>query len=538
MLDYYFSGLFMRPIAISFLAYCSVYILFIILNNHNIPYAWARRYLALVAILFLFWKIDEMMLQNLFPISSWQTRLLWYLQYIPTHFIPNATLLAVLHAGTRYHEGIPRGWYLTLPISGALSVAVLTNDTHQLAFSFHAGVSAGLAHFHFEILYWVSMFWVFLLFGIAIASIYKRIRVHALYRNTWIFLLSLGAGIIYLIWFSKVNSNLYQYGSFIGDIEIWAVILLLSLEASMRMGLIRSNFNYQEFFEASTLSAQLEDSSGIRYQTANLIPSTPQQRERAMTHEVYLDDDHRLHGREIPGGRMFWVEDLGEINRLAHELAELRRALEQENDLIKAENDMIERAVKAEEQNRLYSVLAQRVQPQLDKIEEILDSTSPEDPALREKLARACIYKAYVKRLSNMELIAQESHTLNLFELQSSLRETLDYLNINPGMRGVAKVEGSGFFDARALMLLYELTQKVIEDTVDELQDLNVRVTASDGSLSMTLTAKGPDIALSDEDYQEFRREIMQGNGMLLIEQGDDEIRVRVENFQGGGELA
>ncbi len=530
------SSLPFRAEAVSFLVYCGIYVVFIILADKNLTYRATRHYYILIAMYFLFWKIDEMMMLNLFPINSDPARQLWYLQGIPTHFIPNFTLLAVLGAGRRYKETFDKKWYGTLFVSGALSALYITNDIHQFVFRYPEGGPLHITEQTYGPGYFISTAWTFLMFGMAVFFILKMLRVKELRKYAVVIYLALAAGVAYMFWYVSGDHDTFNYNAVFGDIEVWVAILLTSLEGIVRLGLIRSNFNYTELFEAATISAQLQDSDGIRYQTANLIPTTKEQQDTAMRGgEVYLDDDHRLHGRMLSGGRMFWVEDVGVINRTTRELNETRKQLEQENDLIKAENEMIVRFTRAEEQNRLYDLLAKRVKPQLEKIESILDDTSPDDPEIKDKIARACVYKVFVKRLANMELLALENNILNLFELASAMHETEEYLRLNRGVEASAVVTGSGSFRADALMMIYSIAEEALESAIDDLVSMDVRVNGEDGMLDMAMYVSAPGIEKKDVVSKETLMKFRARGADLSIRRGRGAVEIRINDFIGWG---
>ena len=521
-----------RLLAVSHLLFISACIMFMFFMRKDILYIHTRRYLMAIGILLVFRKTVELLMQNLYPISTLQTRLLFYLQYIPINFIPNCVLLAIVNASHRYEEKIPRKWYITFIASTVISLGFLTNDWHQQAMAFPAGVQAGVAHFAFGPVFLVSEAWIFFCFTLSIIIV-SRLSGSAARRGAWSIAAVIIAGSAYTIWFSLKNRMLYRHSAFFSDVDIWIICLILCIEIAIRFGLIRSNFNYIGFFEASTLSAQLEDSSGIRFQTRNIIPSTAAQRKDALTQEVYLDRNHRLRGRNITGGQVFWVENIEDVNRGIVRLEDTRRQLSQENDLIKSENDMIARSAKAEEQNRLYNLLAKRVQPQIDKIEAILQSTSEDDPEFLKKIIRACVYKAYIKRLSNMALLAQENPDLHLFELLSAMHETGEYVSLNPNIKTEASVTGEGQYPAELLMFAYSFCQEILENILDIATAIDVHVHGGPGYININIRVDGDEIEKRHVLSEETRRRILRWNGHLDIDRGADTITIRIENLRG-----
>ena len=522
-----------QPLVLSFLCYCSICIIFIYHTQKMIPYYSARRFIVSAAVMLLLWKVAETMMTHLFPLASTPSRILWYLTAIPSNYIPNVTLLAVLHLGTRYHENIRKPWYATLYISTAINILMLTNDFNQWTYSFPGGKELGLTNYEYGVGYWISNVWIFFLFGMAIAVVSRMIRVEELRRFRFAVYGVLVAAVAYLAWYaSSPERALRQFESAIGDTEIWLGLLLFSFEAIIHLGLVRANYNYPELFEASNLSVRLEDETGVRFQTRRVYPISEEQKAEALKGDIYIDEDHRLHGQEIPGGRMFWVEDLGPINRITRNLEDTQKVLAQENDLIRAENDMIARQTKVDEQNRLYRSMSRRVQPKLDRIEETLADAVPGRADFSRKLARACVYKAYVKRACNMELISQESEQLNIFELESGLRESLDYIGLT-GTRTSLRVEGEGFYPPGDIMTLYAFFQDAVEACLEVVAVCEVVVRTEDRELSLSMALEGESIEDREADFRKLRGYEAESGGVFSLDSGEGIVRIRLQKVKG-----
>ena len=170
--------------------------------------------------------------------------------------------------------------------------------------------------------------------------------------------------------------------------EMFCFMIITLCESCIQVGLIPSNIGYGDFFNASTICAQIVDESGkTRYASENTVALNSEQQKLAEQRPVLLDKDMRLSSRHISGGRIYWTDNLTAINRMNEEIAEIKERLSEYHDLLKAEIELKERIAHAAEKNRLYDFIAAVIKPQLDKLALVLEDTSPEDPQLKEKYA-------------------------------------------------------------------------------------------------------------------------------------------------------
>lgn len=97
-----------------------------------------RRYLAGVAALMVFWFMLRAVKYH-FSASAQLSRLLWYGYYLPMLFIPLLAVFVAVSLGRPEEFRLP-GWAMLLwAPTLLLLLLVLTNDFHQLVFTFPAG---------------------------------------------------------------------------------------------------------------------------------------------------------------------------------------------------------------------------------------------------------------------------------------------------------------------------------------------------------------------------------------------------------------
>ena len=160
-----------------------------------------------------------------------------------------------------------------------------------------------------------------------------------------------------------------------------------------------------------------------------------------------------------------------------------------------------------------------------------------DDPAFTEKMTTACIYKVYVKRFCNLELLAQENHTLHLFELRSALRESIDYIKLGKKVRTQLLVQGEGVYRAESLLLIYRIFQRIIEELVEELPSLtslDVQVKGDGGLLSMALWLSGAGVENAIEDLSQEEQDVLHAGSYLEKQTVPGTLFFRVRDLPGG----
>lgn len=490
-IDMNVEGLHVRLSAISYLGHFTLCTLYIIYTRRNINHPRVRGYITAAVALLYAWLIIKLMEEVIFPVDHVGNRVLWYLYYLPTIFIPNLYLIAILHFDYHETQRIPKGWWLTFAVSGLILLSIITNDAHHLAFTFPEGIQNFYRSYEYSYLYYVAMAWMFTLFFLCGIIIWQKARHRQNRRYIWIVYLGLGISVLYFIWWAMGRRIFPWFSDMYGVPEVFEAHVLLTTEMCIRVGLINANFNAMEFFEASQLSISLVDADGeVRYQTAGQVPITYDEMKQALAGDIYIDENHRLHSQHVSGGYAFWVNDLSSINSVAARLRQVQMELEEDNNLISAENDMIARRIKADEQNRLYTMLAQSVKTQLDKIEEIIGDITPNQPEAKAKLALACIYKVYIKRSCNLMLLKQNDSVLNGFELENSIRESLDYIQLN-GVKCHYTSDAKAMAEADELILAYSYFQNVVEDNIEDMRNLTVNLKVTPGRINIRMDIDG-----------------------------------------------
>ena len=211
----------------------------------------------------------------------------------------------------------------------------------------------------------------------------------------------------------------------------------------------------------------------------------------------------RLVSHPIHGGSIEFLVDLTQVQSLNQQIAEATQQIETRNAYIAQENRIKQERAELKTRNRLYERISGIVKPQLIEIDALL--TAPGGCGKKE-LARIAVLQAYVKRRSNMELLAVEG-TLPAAELASAVRESLDYVRLC-GANQAVSAAGDGSYPAAMVIAAYEQIEEIAEKSLDTLSDmivaihatgkrLTVRMMLNVGSFSYEARDREPDKAFS-----------------------------------------
>ena len=491
LLDSRVEGLPVRLCAISYLGHLTLCTLYVVYIRRNIIQPDVKYYLTSSVVYLYGWLIIALMEEVIFPITHPGNRVLWYMQYIPMLMIPNLLLMGSLYLNKHESQKISNAWWLTFVVTFLIIIGVMTNDLHGMAFTFPDGLASFYQGHGFSTIYYIAIIWMFIMFFACAINLWQKARVRKRASYIWIVFIALGIGVLYAAWWMGGRRTFPWIKDLYSIPHMFEAFVLFTTEICMRFGLIGANSNYREFFEASQLSLSLVDGEGnVRYQTAGQIPISHEEMLQSLLGDIYIDEDHRLHGQSVSGGYVFWVNDLSSINKVAKKLRQVQTELEEDNNLIAAENDMIARRAKADEQNKLYTMLAQQMQPQLDRIGAIVQNLNPEQEDFEDKLALASVYKVYIKRACNLMLLRQNDNILHAFELENSIRESLEYIQLN-GVECKYRSNADGNFEADDLLRTYNYFQETVEANIDNMKTLVVDLSVDEDRINLKMQIDG-----------------------------------------------
>ena len=478
-----------------------------------------RKMLLTVGGLLLLWQVVRIIKFDYVIVTEPIGRYCWYSYYIAMILVPLIGVFVVDHIGK------PEGYrspvwmrYLFIPALFLLGV-VFTNDLHQLVFTFPNGFEAYNSGYGYGFMYIPVMGWFFVLALFFVIGLMVKSRVPGSKRFQAMPLLIAVFGIGF--W------TIYSLGYIECDLTaVDSLIIIMLLEGAIQSGLIPSNMNYAGLFRQSTIAAQIVDGQQqIHYASANAAPLDKAVMEQARQQSVDLGDTI-LHSQAIHGGRIFWQDDVKAINELAAHLRDANDALGERYDLMKAEVELKERRLQAEEKSRLYDRIAQEIAPQLNKVDALLQRSREYPEQANALLSQVCVISAYVKRRANLILLGEEKPTASTRELESCLRESLDNLRLC-GVITYLDCHCDGQSAVKQMTALYDLFEQVVEDLLGQLSAMVVTVHCAQGSIRMRIQAGCKDTKPTGSDFS-------LAGGTVTCETQDEDLIVEATIGQGG----
>lgn len=382
--------------------------------------------LAISAALMLLWMALRAIKYNSPADINTYGRYLWYSYYIAMVFLPLMMFFAMLNIGKP--ENTNNRKYLLIIPAAVLVLLVMTNDFHQLAFVFEPDFHNWNKQYSYGPVYYVIVVWIFILVLSSIVLSINRCRISATRKKLWIPIVIILVAIIYTLW---NNLNHGYSGLRIYNVpEVFCFASIALWESLIQIGLVPSNTGYGDFFNASNLNTLIFDNEGnVKYRSKN---ATNVSKDVVLQNgnSVVIDEDIILKKHNIKGGKVVWTEDISAINRINRELSEVKEQISEYNVILKSEAELKKRRAAVTEQNKLYDSITEFIRPQLCDLENILKNIENNRGDISVNYAGACVVNVYIKRISNLLIMAKSRKMLNAFELENSIRELAEYISV------------------------------------------------------------------------------------------------------------
>ncbi len=401
----------------------------------------ARNYMVIVALLMIFYLVLRAYKYRIVGEDA-GLRLSWYAYYIPMTFIPALFLMVCI----RIQRGVAKPKVderIFLIPAAILSGLIITNDLHHLVFVPEPGLTNFIGKsgtYTYRVTFYIAYAWIVLAILTGIILLIKTFGLRQKRR-----LLYLG-GIISVWLILTLLHTLKQYIEFTPPYEspeINIFTMLAVFEFAIRQRLIPYNENYAGFFASLPMPVMITDKKFLPvYRSAGSIDLEPAVLAEALKAPIYPIPDGKLSGRTIRGGYTFWIEDESDIRHANEELNEANELLESENTLIEYENNQKEENAYLRLHHHIYHEIAQEMYPYQKRIEDLLNEAKPGTKDFLSMIAEVSVLNAFVKRKTNMLLVASEHDMIDLNELLLAISESGKYLEF-VGLK--TSVDESGF---------------------------------------------------------------------------------------------
>lgn len=473
-----------------------------------------RRYLTGVSLLLILWFT----LRSAKYFIFWQPnviRYLWYLYYLPMLFVPTLALLIAMSLGKPDEYKLPKSVLLLFAVSGALLILVLTNDLHQLVFSFSKNADIWSDEsYGYGVCYFAVIGWQVLCAAAALVVMLFKCRL----KNRKLRFLPVIPLIVSLNYLALNYIGIPWQKELFGDVTAFqSLMYMLCFEACIACGYIHSNSRYADLFASSVgTSAQITDMSfNVRYAAMDTKPISREKMMHAIQSPVTLADGLNLHTMPIGGGYAVWTEDVSALLEARENFEGLAEELAERNEILRYEYKREARRRRVEEQNRLYDLLRCTTQAQINKIstltKEYQKINKTEPTRAKTLLAEIAVLCSYIKRRKHLTLLADRDCSVAIAELVGAFTESLQALKL-------LNVRTTFFADSRLSVLpgksaaeIFDFYEQVIESDLENISSIQVSLAYVEGlRLSVNICCK------ADLSFLAFK-------GNIRYETDDDE---------------
>ena len=441
----------------------------------------------------LLWTAAFMLLYNILQYVSYSLsrdvlvfrRYLWYAYYIPMIVIPLCCFFTALSVYRPEEEPLPRVCVFLTVLAVLMALGFLTNDLHFSAFRFPSGVMDDKGEQRHSWLYILYCIWFGLLMAATLVIVSRkgsRGVGRALQALTAAPVLAMALLLLLGVLGIRPRVNGIDLWK---DGQIFTFGVLGFLESCIGIGLIPANRDYERLFSLAELPAViLDEQEQPVYRTANARYPFPE------------NADTRVQAHAIPGGSIRWTTDVGPLRMMNESLTEAIQQIEARNAYLAEENRTRQERAELETRSRLYDRVSHIVRPQLDSIE----ARARAAEGFEAQLPRIAVLCAYVKRRSNMELMA--AGLLPLEELAAAIRESLENIRLG-GADTALQAVGHGEYPAGMITAAYEHFEDILEASMDSLTGLLVTIRAEGDRLTLRMLMQADAIEYAARPHPE-----------------------------------
>lgn len=467
------------------LIYIALYIGWGISVSKRIIQVQVRHYLIAVSGLMVFWFVIRSMRYFLIT-DIGIARQLWYLYYLPMLFIPLFSLFVAISLGKPENARLSKTALLLLSIPTVLCLLlVLTNDLHQLVFSFPEGevwtdINNGYTFGYYIVLGWESL--------CALAAfVIMIIKCRLSYRKKYLPFLLLACSIVYAFIYVSGVEWMQLIG---GDIAAAQCLMFTGiLESCIQCGLIQTNTGYEELFMVSRLGAQITDQGNtVCLASSNARELTGEQRMSAKTHPVLADKTTLIKSKPIRFGHVLWQEDVSELTEAIEQIEENCRDLSERNRIRRKNLETKKKILSLQEKNRAADVLNRETTGQISMIEHLLTQYDTENDAQkREKLlAGAAVLGAYIKRYGNLLLVSHREETADICDLSRCFEDSFVNLELLD-VKYLCTLPADVILATKDMLRIYHTFETILEDCLFDLHSVWVNARERKGQFLVSI---------------------------------------------------
>lgn len=307
-----------------------------------------------------------------------------------------------------------------------LLLLIFTNDVHEWAFAlnFENGFS-----YEYRTVFYIAFAWEIAVTLTSLIVLILKCGISACRRKTWIPVTLFIVCVAVIIVCFLTDTPAFKIP------ELLCFNCIVMIESCIAIGLIPSNYEYENYFYHSAYSAVITDENfNVIHNSEKSVFTDKILLEQATKCPVMIDENTRLSAAKIHGGYTFRIEDLSKVNEINAALSETNERLSEENYIIEAENELKEQKAQIAERNKLYAKMDEVTCEELNRLDALLSDmyhkTQLNSTEFIDKMRFACILAAYIKRRSNLVMLAEKQENIDVGELSLAIKESLAFLSL------------------------------------------------------------------------------------------------------------
>ena len=447
----------------------------------------SRHYMTLAAVLMVFWIVVRTVKYDIAE-SKFLLHWLWYLYYVPLILIPLLSVFMSVSLCKSENFRISKSVRMMDIPALILLLLVLTNDVHQLVFSFpldtpkwsDTGYAYGVAYY--------SIFaWDFFCIVFCLVNIIRKSRIPGVRKCILVPVSILALLTIYSVLCAVRQPFIMRWFSDMPT--VFCLMMLIFFESLLRLNLIQTNTYYRALFRQSSVPAVIVDENYAPQASTSSYAALPYEIMRQTEGSpIVMQNGERLSGAPIENGHVLWQENISEIVELNRRLESTRLDLEEQNS---AEVE----AYKAEalrhqlaERNRLYDMMQTQIRSKVEYLSELLEKLEQTNDSKAEDslLLQISVIGAYIKRRNNLSFISEDRRQFPARELKNCIEQSLDCLTLF-GINAEQDFRLKEDMPMENMVRLYDVFEEAIEYSLDTLSELYLSVIKKENGVAMML---------------------------------------------------
>ena len=486
-----------------------------------------KNYILTIVGLQIFWLSLKNLKWVAFELSDVKGCLLWYMYYIPMLLIPLFVLFVALSLNKDETFRLNKKWNLLFIPTILLILLVLTNDIHQMVFTFNPNFENWDREYSYNFAYIIILLFMVLTITTACITIFRKWRKIDKSKEKLLLVFVSGVAVTYLITY-LVNRPL---ATFFMDLAVFnSMICILFFESCIQTGVIRSNNRHQEIFSKADISAQILDEDGkTQYYSASDTDISKTDFIMLKESKQLMKDENTLcHIAPIHGGYVTWESDITDINKTIKEIEIANKGLYDKVELLKRANEQKEERVRNEKESAVYDAIFAEVRPISEKIKcRIMQSEEAQPEVKKQCLYEISIISAYIKRKINLLLMAETHMTISTEEIAQCFQESFQNLMFYDCVCYLNIVQ-SHLIEIETAILTYDLFEEVLEKVSYRPKGLFITYDVTDEKTNFAIRVSA-DTMEDMENITTFEREKILEKGLrIALAKEEDEYHISI----------